>query len=94
MPAFYDTLGFSGKKVTLIPVMKDEGKQGDRDFLQWDTVALMSLLGVHVIISYYADAEKTKNPKYTDKITNQRFDLNHIRSEIDRLHSYQSDALH
>ena len=43
----YNTLNFSGKKITIIPVVKDEGKQGDRDFLQWDTVSLMSLLGVY-----------------------------------------------
>ena len=54
----YDTLSFSGKKVTIIPILKDEGKQGDRDFLQWDTISLMSLLGVYVIISYYVDASK------------------------------------
>jgi hypothetical protein len=30
----YDTLGFQGKKVTIIPIFKDEGKEGDRDFLQ------------------------------------------------------------
>ncbi len=47
----YDTLNFSGKKATIIPILKDEGKQGDRDFLQWDTISLMSLLGVYVIIS-------------------------------------------
>ena len=47
----YDTLGFSGKKITIIPIVKDEGKKGDRDFLQWDTVSLMSLLGVYVIIA-------------------------------------------
>jgi len=29
----YDTLGFYGKKITIIPVVKDEGKEGDRDFL-------------------------------------------------------------
>ena len=34
----YDTLGFSGRKITIIPVVKDEGREGDRDFLQWDTV--------------------------------------------------------
>jgi len=49
----YDSLDFSGKKVTIIPIMKDEGKEGDRDFLQWDTISLMSLLGIYVIISYY-----------------------------------------
>jgi hypothetical protein len=42
----YDTLSFSGRKVTIIPIIKDEGKDGDRDFLPWDTISLMSLLGV------------------------------------------------
>ena len=65
----YDTLGFSGKKATIIPILKDEGKQGDRDFLQWDTISLMSLLGVYVIISYYVDA--SKSTRYTHKITSQ-----------------------
>ena len=88
----YDTLGFSGKKATIIPILKDEGKQGDRDFLQWDTISLMSLLGVYVIISYYVDA--SKSTKYTHKITGQKFNSEHIMSEIDRLMSYQSDALH
>lgn len=88
----YDTLSFAGKKVTIIPVMKDEGKDGDRDFLQWDTISLMSLLGVYVVISYYVGA--SKNPDYKNKITDQRFDTDYIRDEINRLLSYQSDALH
>jgi len=88
----YDTLGFAGKKITIIPVIKDEGKDGDRDFLQWDTISLMSLLGVYVIIGYYVKAER--NQRYENKITNQRFNVNYIRSEIQRLLFYQSDALH
>jgi hypothetical protein len=88
----YDTLSFSGRKVTVIPIIKDEGKDGDRDFLQWDTISLMSLLGIYVIIGYYAEA--VKNPKYKNKITNQKFDTDYIKSEISRLLSYQSDALH
>ncbi len=40
----YDMLGFQGKKVTIIPFMKDEGREGDRDYLQKDTISLMSLL--------------------------------------------------
>lgn len=88
----YDSLGFSGKKVTIIPIVKDEGSDGDRDFLQWDTVSLMSLLGVYVIIGYYKDA--SLNPNYPNKITNQRYDTQHILTEIKKLLSYQSDALH
>ncbi|MGC9043411.1 MAG: hypothetical protein ACP5KG_06100, partial [Myxococcota bacterium] len=56
----YDTLSFEGKKVTIIPIINDEGREGDRDFLQWDTISLMSLLGVYVIIGYYKNAEKSK----------------------------------
>ena len=88
----YDFLNFSGKKVTIIPIVKDEGKEGDRDFLQWDTISLMSLLGVYVIISYYKDAEKSL--RYKNKITSQSFDIEQIKSEIKKLLSYQSDALH
>jgi hypothetical protein len=88
----YDTLSFLGKRVTIIPIMKDEGKEGDRDFLQWDTISLMSLLGVYTIISYYNDAESSS--RYKQKITNQKFDMNHIKDEIYKLLSYKSDALH
>jgi hypothetical protein len=88
----YDTLGFAGKKITIIPVVKDEGKEGDRDFLQWDTVSLMSLLGIYVIIAYYNDAERST--RYRNKITNQRFDINYIKEQIKNILPYQSDALH
>lgn len=88
----YDTLGFQGKKVTIIPIFKDEGKEGDRDFLQWDTISLMSLLGVYTIVSYYNRADKST--RYGHKITNQRFDTEHLQYNFARLLSYQSDALH
>lgn len=88
----YDSLSFVGKKVTIIPIMKDEGKDGDRDFLQWDTISLMSLLGIYVIIAYYIDA--TRSSRYDKKITNQRFDIDYIKGQIKKLLSYQSDALH
>ena len=88
----YDTLSFTGKKITIIPIIKDEGEDGDRDFLQWDTVSLMSLLGVYVIVAYYISAEK--NLKYGNKITNQKFDVNYIKDKIHQLISYRSDALH
>ncbi len=88
----YDSLTFQGKKVTIIPFVKDEGKRGDRDFLQWDTVSLMSLLGVYTIVSYYKHAEQSV--RYKNKITNQRFDTEQIKTELSNLLSYQSDALH
>jgi len=88
----YDSLGFAGKKLTIIPIFKDEGADGDRDFLQWDTVSLMSLLGVYVIIAYYDDAKR--NPIYKNKITDQRFNIQHIMTNINNLLTYHSDPLH
>ena len=75
----YNTLNIS-KKITVIPIVKDEGFDGDRDFLQWDTVSLMSLLDVFVIFAYYEKAEI--NSRFENKITNQQFDNEYIISKI------------
>lgn len=89
----YNTLNFSGKRITIIPIFKDEGADGDRDFLQFDTVALMSLLNVHVVIAYYTAAKKSM--AYDNKITSQRFDTNFLTDKIKQIISgQQSDALH
>jgi len=88
----YDTLNYDGKRVTIIPVMKDEGLGGDRDYIQYDTLTLMGLLGVYVVISYYKDADRSQ--RFANKITAQRFDFEHIQGELERLEKYQSDALH
>lgn len=88
----YDSLALTGKKVTIIPIFKDEGKEGDRDFLQWDTISLMSLLDVYVIVAYYNDA--IQSSRYEKKITKQRFDTKYLNEQINKLLSYQSSALH
>jgi len=87
----YNTLN-SSKKITVIPIVKDEGAAGDRDFLQWDTVSLMSLLDVFVIFAYYEKAEI--NPRFENKITNQQFDNEYIISKIKEIEQYHSSALH
>ena len=84
----YNTLNIS-KKITVIPIVKDEGAAGDRDFIQWDTVSLMSLLDVYVIFAYYEKAESKGN-----KITNQKFDNDYILSKIDSISKFHSSALH
>lgn len=89
----YNTLQFTkGKVVTIIPVMKDEGIEGDRDFIQWDTVSLMSLLNVYVIIGYYKTARK--KPGFENKVTSQEFDYEYLDKKFDELSNYRSDALH
>ncbi len=91
----YNTLSRKNR-VTIIPFCKDEGADGDRDFLQWDTVSLMSLLNVYVIVGYYIKAEKNKRPRQEikNKITNQIFDYVYISKKLNELSGYQSSALH
>lgn len=84
----FNTLHVS-KKITVIPIVKDEGAKGDRDFIQWDTVSLMSLLDVYVIFAYYDKAER-KNLK----ITKQCFDNEYVISKIKEIEQYHSSALH
>jgi hypothetical protein len=87
----YNTLN-SSKKITIIPIVKDEGAKGDRDFIQWDTVSLMSLLDVFVIFAYYEKAEI--NPRYENKITSQQFNNEYVISKIKEIEQYHSSALH
>ncbi len=84
----YNTLAYP-KRVTVIPVIKDEGAVGDRDFVQWDTISLMSLLDVFVVLAYYDKAEKKG-----EKITNQQFNNEYILKKIREIKQYHSSALH
>lgn len=91
----YDTMNKS-KRVTIIPFVKDEGRDGDRDFIQWDTVSLMNLLGVYVIIGYYKTAQKSEREKQKkkQKITNQEYDYKFLKYKLDELDKFKSDTLH
>jgi hypothetical protein len=84
----FNTLNVS-KKITVIPIVKDEGATGDRDFIQWDTVSLMSLLDVFVIFAHYEKADKRNQ-----KITNQKFDNEYVVLKIREIEEYHSSALH
>jgi len=84
----FNTLHIS-KKITVIPIVKDEGEKGDRDFIQWDTVSLMSLLDVFVIFAFYEKADKADQ-----KITNQQFNNKYVISKIKEIEQYHSSALH
>ena len=84
----FNTLHIS-RKITVIPIVKDEGEKGDRDFIQWDTVSLMSLLDVFVIFAYYEKADKADQ-----KITNQQFNNKYVLSKIKEIEQYHSSALH
>ncbi len=85
----YDTLAFP-KRVTVIPVIKDEGLGGERDFLQWDTISLMSLLDVFVVPAYYKEA--VKNLKRNDRITGQKLDNQYVAAKLDEIFAFKGTA--
>jgi hypothetical protein len=87
----YNTLN-GNKKITVIPIIKDEGCRGDRDFIQWDTISLMSLLNVYVILGYYDKARI--NPRNSQKITSQQMNNDYIKEKIREISTYHSSSLH
>ncbi len=86
----YDTLAVGGKKATIIPVVKDEGLGGERDFLQWDTISLLSLLDVHFIPAYYSEA--AKNLKRNDQITAQKLDNDYVSAKLAEIFNFKGTA--
>ena len=86
----YDTLAVGGKKATIIPVVKDEGLGGERDFLQWDTISLLSLLDVHVVLAYYSEA--AKNLKRNDQITAQKLDNDYVSAKLAEIFNFKGTA--
>jgi hypothetical protein len=77
-------------------VIKDEGKDGDLDKLQYSTMSWMNLLNTYIVLGYYEDAEKSqkKNQSSKDKLTNQKFNGKFIKSQIQEIIKYKQNALH
>lgn len=91
----YDTYTHSGKVITVIPIIKDEG-QGERkhdtnlDRVNFITLSWMNLMGVYVILAWYCDADK----KDDSRITRQRLENHHVRQKIEEIVRYRMDAHH
>lgn len=84
----YETLS-EAKKAAIIPVLKDEGAQGERDFIQFDTISLMNLLGIHSVLTYYEAADKAFEK---DKITNQRLSAADVSAKLKQLENFRGTA--
>ena len=87
----YDTLGLSTKKVTIIPVIKDEGAAGDNDRINAMTFSWMNLMNIHIILAWYEDARKVDGK---DKITNQILNVEYVTEKLLEISQFQSNALH
>lgn len=85
----YNTLALP-KRATVIPIVKDEGADGDRDFLQWDTLSLMNLLEVYVVLGYYDAA--TKSPRKENGLIQQKFNNEFVQTKLKEISSTKLSA--
>lgn len=75
----YYTLGRPDcRPITIIPVVKDEGKDHDRDFVQWDSVSMTSYLGIYTVLAYYVAAAR-KSP---DRVTKFELDWSFVTDKV------------
>ena len=86
----------SSKILTIVPVIKDEGKDGDLDKIQYSTISWMNLLNIYIVLGYYKYAKKNRNPKQRNKnkLSSQEFDNDFIKSQIQEILDYKQSALH
>jgi len=83
-------------RLTVIPIMKDEGLDGDLDRIQYSTISWMNLLNIYIILGYYDAAIKNKRKQQDtkNKITKQRFNAQAVNSQLTKLSQYKQSALH
>ncbi|MDJ0737165.1 MAG: hypothetical protein QNJ47_24375 [Nostocaceae cyanobacterium] len=87
----YNTYHLNSKSVTVIPIMKDEGMDGDNDRINFITLSWMNLLNVYIVLAWYEQAEVVPNK---NKITTQKFNSDHVKQKILEISNYHSTALH
>lgn len=91
----YNTYNAS-KVITVIPVIKDEGKDGDRDRIQYSTISWMNLLNIYIVLAYYETADRSRKKGQVDKqkLTNQKFNNEFVKFQINEILAYHQSALH
>jgi hypothetical protein len=80
------------KIITVIPVIKDEGRDGDLDKIQASTVSWMNLLNIYIVLGYYDQANISR--RYAGKITRQQLNEVGVRTQIEEILAYKQSALH
>ena len=90
-PRIYNTYGLGTKKVTIIPVIKDEGAAGDNDRINAMTFSWMNLMNVHIVLAWYEDARKVDSK---EKITNQILNVESVTEKLLEISQFHSNALH
>ena len=89
----YNTYHLNTKRVTIIPIIKDEGAgTQNNDRINFITFSWMNLLNIYIILAWYEDAER--KPGTTDRITGQILNAEGVRKKLREVSQYQMTALH
>ena len=88
----YDTYSLNTKRIAIIPIIKDEGKDGDNDRINSITFSWMSLINVYIILAWYEDAERKTDDE--EKIDNKLLNAEYVREKLIEISEYQATALH
>jgi hypothetical protein len=89
----YNTFHLNSKKITIIPIIKDEGAgTGNNDRINFITLSWMNLLNIYIILAWYEDADVVSGSN--NKITRQKLNHEYINQKILEISHYQSTALH
>ena len=89
----YNTVHFNTKKITIIPIIKDEGAgTQNNDRINFITFSWMNLLDIYIILAWYEDAERKEGT--TDRITDQILNVESVREKLLEVSQYRMSALH
>ena len=80
------------KIVTVIPIIKDEGYEGDNDRINFMTLSWMNLMDVYIILAWYDDAEA--HADVPNKITAQRFNSTYVVQKLHEIRLNRKSAMH
>ncbi len=80
------------KIVTIIPIIKDEGIDGDNDRINFMTLSWMNLMDVYIILAWYDDAER--HATKPNKVTNHSFNNSYIIQKLQEIRLNRKSAMH
>lgn len=89
----YRTYHLQSKRITVIPIIKDEGSDTpNNDRLSFMTYSRMNLMSVYIILAWYEWAEPNK--RRANRITNQLLNNEFVMAKISEIKRAQKSALH
>lgn len=89
----YNTYQSINRRITIVPVLKDNGADGTLEYIQYSTLSWMNLANVYIVFAYFDKASKRQKGDQ-NKLIKQKLNNAIVKSQIERLIPYHSSAIH